>query len=67
MQGNVSLKDGEPFVHVHVVLSRKDMTTLGGHLIKGRVNPFIELVIEETTNIGQMVFDENIGLYVLKI
>jgi predicted DNA-binding protein with PD1-like motif len=67
LQGNVSLKDGEPFVHVHVVLSRKDMTTLGGHLIKGRVNPFIELVIEETTNIGQRVFDENIGLYVLKI
>lgn len=30
--GNVSLRDGRPFVHAHVVLSGPDGTALGGHL-----------------------------------
>ncbi len=35
--GNVSLKDGEPFVHAHVVLSDKEGNVRGGHLLGGRV------------------------------
>jgi uncharacterized protein len=35
--GNVSLKDGLPFVHAHVVLSHLDETVRGGHLLEGRV------------------------------
>ncbi len=30
--GNVSLKDGEPFAHLHIVLSGMDYATKGGHL-----------------------------------
>lgn len=33
--GNVSLKDGEPFVHVHVVLSNEKGETKAGHLLEG--------------------------------
>jgi len=47
LTGNITLKDGEPFVHLHVVLSRKDMSTLGGHLSKAIVNPFIELIFNQ--------------------
>jgi predicted DNA-binding protein with PD1-like motif len=31
-QGNVSLKDGQPFVHLHVVLSGPEGQTMAGHL-----------------------------------
>ncbi len=44
--GNISLKDGEPFVHVHVILGDERGNVRGGHLIEGRV--FVaELYIEE--------------------
>lgn len=36
-QGNVSLKDGQPFVHLHIVLSGSDGQTLAGHLFEGTV------------------------------
>jgi uncharacterized protein len=35
--GNVSLKDGMPFVHAHAVLSDQSGNTRGGHLIEGKV------------------------------
>ncbi len=35
--GNVSLKDGTPFVHAHAVLSDQDGKTQGGHLLEGKV------------------------------
>jgi len=33
--GNVSLKEGAPFVHAHIMLSDKEARTYGGHLMPG--------------------------------
>ncbi len=33
--GNVSIKDGKPFVHLHLVLGKQDMTCCGGHALPG--------------------------------
>lgn len=30
--GNISIKDGKPFAHLHIVLSDTEFKTLGGHL-----------------------------------
>jgi predicted DNA-binding protein with PD1-like motif len=38
--GNISLKDGEPFGHLHIVLSGTDYGTLGGHLWPESVSVF---------------------------
>jgi predicted DNA-binding protein with PD1-like motif len=35
--GNVSLKDGEPFIHAHVVLADETGNTKAGHLFEGIV------------------------------
>ena len=35
--GNISLKDGKPFVHVHAVLAGEDGNTKAGHLIEATV------------------------------
>ncbi len=35
--GNVSLKDGEPFVHVHAVLADQFENMSAGHLLEGKV------------------------------
>ncbi|HEX9411468.1 MAG TPA: PPC domain-containing DNA-binding protein [Actinomycetota bacterium] len=33
--GNVSIRDGKPFIHLHLVLSGPDGTSLGGHAMEG--------------------------------
>jgi uncharacterized protein len=33
--GNVSLRDGDPFIHLHLVLSGPDGAALGGHAMQG--------------------------------
>ena len=35
--GNISIRDGQPFVHAHAVLADREGKTLGGHLMKGCV------------------------------
>ncbi|RQW80779.1 MAG: DUF296 domain-containing protein [Methanothrix sp.] len=35
--GNISARDGQPFVHAHAVLADRDGKVLGGHLMKGCV------------------------------
>ena len=32
--GNISFKDGEPVVHLHISIGKKDFTILGGHLVQ---------------------------------
>ena len=45
--GNISWKEGkEVFLHLHVVLGRRDFSTIGGHLMDGEV--FVaEVIIHE--------------------
>ncbi len=33
--GNVSLKDGKPFIHLHLTLSGKESAAVGGHAMEG--------------------------------
>jgi predicted DNA-binding protein with PD1-like motif len=35
--GNISIKEGEPFVHAHAVLSDLNGNTKAGHLLEGKV------------------------------
>lgn len=48
LTGDVAVDGGEPQVHAHVVVGRRDMTTRGGHLLDATVRPTLELVIEDT-------------------
>lgn len=49
LQGNVSMKEGEPFVHLHVSIADHDFTARGGHLFEGTVSMVIELALVELT------------------
>ena len=43
LSGNVSMKQGKPFPHIHVVLGRHDMSTCGGHLFSAGVAVTVEM------------------------
>ena len=44
--GNISLKDGNPFVHAHVTLSNEAGISYGGHLAPGTVVFACEFILE---------------------
>jgi len=44
--GNISLKDGKPFTHLHVVLGDRSARSYAGHLIEGTVQ-IAEVYIQE--------------------
>ena len=45
MQGNVSVLDGKPFTHIHIVLSDDDHDVHGGHLFSSIVHVTAEIHI----------------------
>ncbi|NEX11592.1 MAG: DNA-binding protein [Prosthecochloris sp.] len=46
LMGNISLRDGEPMVHAHVMLSDEKGMVHGGHLAPGTIVFACELIIE---------------------
>ena len=61
--GNVSLKDGAPFVHAHITLSDEAGRAFGGHLAEGTVVFAAEFRLEELPGAAlNRVPDETTGL-----
>ena len=42
-QGNASIRDGSPFLHLHVALGRSDLSVIGGHLSEAIAHPTLEV------------------------
>lgn len=63
--GNISLKDNEPFIHSHGVFSKRDFSTIGGHLksitISGTGEVFLTIYPIQITR----EYDEDTGLFLL--
>jgi len=47
LHGNVSMRDGKPFVHAHILLGDPQGKAVGGHLMPGTKLFACELFIEE--------------------
>jgi len=63
--GNLTLKDGEPFLHIHGTFGRKDLSTISGHVMKAKVFPLLEVVVTPTRNRALRRFDDDLGLNVI--
>lgn len=65
--GNVSLKDGEPFAHIHAVLGDEKGGTIGGHIFSKTIVFAAEITIQEL--VGEplaRVYDPVTGLMLWK-
>lgn len=60
--GNITLRDGEPYVHIHGTFGRRDMGVVGGHIMSATVFPLLEVTITPTENTALRTFDEELGL-----
>jgi uncharacterized protein len=57
-----SASSGEPSLHIHLVLARRDGTALAGHLIRAHVRPTLEVIINESPTHLRKIYDPDSGL-----
>lgn len=63
LKGNVSIKDGEPLAHIHVVFSKEDFSCVGGHLYEAEVFAFEFEIVEFEGECFKREFDQETGLF----
>jgi len=65
--GDIALDDGNPKVHAHVVVGKKNGTTMGGHLLEAHVRPTLELVLQDSAEQLKRKFDPASGLALIDL
>lgn len=65
--GNFSLVDNDPFLHIHVVLSDKNLATYAGHLKEATVAATCEVFIVDLKSPVMRDKDEETGLNLLSL
>jgi predicted DNA-binding protein with PD1-like motif len=67
LAGDIALEDGEPKVHAHVVVGKRDGSAHGGHLREARVRPTLELVLVESPAHLRRRIDPETGLALIDL
>jgi predicted DNA-binding protein with PD1-like motif len=65
--GNVSIKEGQPFPHLHANVAGRDFRPYAGHFFEGNAGATCELVIRPMKGYAQRTKDEATGLFLLDL
>jgi predicted DNA-binding protein with PD1-like motif len=64
--GNIAEFEGQPKIHAHVVLGKRDSSAWGGHLLAARVRPTLEITATVSPAHLQRRIDAATGLPLLE-
>lgn len=67
LAGDVTIYDGKPKIHAHVVLGKRDGTAHGGHLLEATVRPTLEIILVEAPASLRRRVDPDSGLPLIDI
>lgn len=65
--GNITLKDNEPFIHLHITTADSFHSVSGGHLLSGEIALTGEIFIKPLNTKIKRVFDPEMGISVFNI
>jgi len=65
--GDITSDGGEPKVHAHVVVGKRDGTAHGGHLLEARVWPTLEVILVESPAHLRRKVDKETGLALISL
>jgi predicted DNA-binding protein with PD1-like motif len=65
--GDIALDKGEPKIHAHVVVGKRNGAAMGGHLLEAHVRPTLELVLHRSDEQLKRKFDPASGLALIDI
>ena len=61
--GNITYRDGVPFVHTHVTFSDTEYNVFGGHLFDANITATGEIILSLADSKIDRVYNENIGIH----
>jgi predicted DNA-binding protein with PD1-like motif len=65
--GDIGVEEsGKPALHLHALLSRRDGSTVGGHLLEAQVRPTLEVVVTESPAHLRRRKDQETGLTLIR-
>ena len=62
LNGNITLRDGEPFAHTHITFSDSDYKVFGGHLFDAKITAAGEFILNPGSENITRKMNEKIGL-----
>ena len=62
LNGNITRKDGNSYIHLHCVLADQDHAVHGGHVIEMRVGATCEMFVTVLPGEANRVRDEHLGI-----
>ncbi len=65
--GNITLLNGKPLVHLHLSLSRRDCSQIGGHADKGCIVNLLEIQLTKMETVFHRRKDTKLGLNIIDI
>jgi predicted DNA-binding protein with PD1-like motif len=65
--GDIAMDGDRLKVHAHVVLGRRDCTTVGGHLLKATVRPTLEVLVTDSPDYLCREHDPETGLALIRV
>jgi hypothetical protein len=67
LTGNVTIRDGQPFLHLHVALGRQDLSVLGGHFNDAIAHPTLEVWLQREAGSVHRAPDPASGLALMEL
>lgn len=64
--GNVTRKDGEVYLHIHINFGDENGKVMGGHLVRSRISATSEIIVRVINGEVERKLSEEIGLNLLK-
>jgi len=66
LTGNFTEENGEPRLHAHVVVGKRDGSAHGGHLLRAQVFPTLEVVSTEVAAELRRALDPEVGIPLIR-
>ena len=60
--GNVTEKDGAPYLHLHITCAGEGGKIVGGHLMEGRISLTAEIFLHKASGRAERLRDEALGI-----
>lgn len=67
LAGDIATEKGQPKVHAHVAVGKRDGSTMSGHLLEAHVRPTLEVVLQVSPAHLQREMDPESGLALIRI
>ncbi len=65
--GNITLKDGKPFPHIHISVANEECKSFGGHLNEATISATFEGVMTIMDHEIHREFNEDLGLALMNV